>query len=805
MIKSFLTTAIRNLLKKKIFTLINILGLVISMTVALFIFNYVTFEKSYDSFHESAERIYRVESRFYDGETMTDDWATSSFGYASAMKEHIPGIEDYVRISIFQTERIVSYEDIKSRESTVVETDSSFLKMFNFKLIEGDEETALSAPNRVLITQSAAYKFFKDQSPIGKVLRFRNQNWDYSCEVTGVIEDLPANSQFDFDYFISWTTLPNWIRDFWYMHEVYSYVKLQPGVIPQKIEAAFSPMAENYKTRQALKELRWGIQLTPMQEVHLAPPKSYELEAKGNQRAINALFIIALAILVIAWINYINLTVSRSLERAREVGIRLVSGAPRYQLFTQFVFESLIINLLAFIIALLLLLFINPFFEAFLTKEIGFALFHNVQYCLVLFFFFVAGVFLTGAYPAFLLTRKKPVVILQGRYIHSPKAGWVRKGLVLFQFLASFILISGTIVLFFQLKYMQTQDLGVDINKTVIIKYPGRTANMEQKLLSFKRELKQLKGVESVSLSNSAPGLEVATCYSNRLQSSDETDSRLFEMLAIDEDYVQLFDLKIIEGRSFSKEYTGDQYSILVNEESVRLLGLSSNKEALNKKVTLEGQSQPYTIVGVVKNYHQQSLNSPYTPIMFLSYRGHPWISYKYIAVKCKSENMLNQLKSYEQCWNDFFPSSTFDYFFSDQNYEKQYKQDQKLNSIFGLFAILTILIACMGLWALAMFAGETRRKELGIRKALGASDYNLFHQLSKEFVQLIIYSSIVALPLAIVVMDRWLSSYAFRTELKWWFFALPFVFLFSLAFLTVSIQTYKTSKSNTMESLKYE
>jgi putative ABC transport system permease protein len=805
MFKNYLKIALRNLLKNKLFTAINIAGLVISMVVALLILNYVSFERSYDTMHENANDIYRVESQFYEGNTLTDDWATASFGYGSAMKEHIPGIKDFVRISIHSTEQMVSYGDEKIRENTVAATEPSFFSVFSFKLLKGDASTALEGPNKVVISELAAHKFFKDENPLGKVLKFRTIDGSVDCEVTGVLQNIPVNSHFNFDYFISWETQPEWIKDFWYMHETYTYVQLDPGISPASIEKAFPAMAEQYKTADALKNKTWAITLQSLTKIHLAQQKQCEREVKGNAHAVTALVLIALAILLIAWINYINLTTSRSLERAREVGVRKVSGAQKKQLVTQFLIESSIVNGTSLVIAVGLFLLAIPSFNSFVGKNIGFAILSMPSFWVLISLFLVTGIVLSGLYPSFILSNVKPAIILKGKYLNSKRAGTVRKSLVVFQFAASLVLICGTLVVYVQLKYMQNQPLGVNIDRCLVMKFPAQTSNLMEKVTSFKNELKEFPDIKNVTISNAVPGMEVATFASNRLFEDASKQNRLYEMQSVDYDFISTYEMNVIEGRGFDKSFTNDIRNVILNEESVKTLGFTKNADALGQKILMEGEKEPFKVIGVVENYHQQSLNKAYTPIMMVQNNSIGWVGPKYLTAKISGTDVASASNEIKDLWGHFFPDSTFDYFFTDQFYEAQYSFDRKFASLFGMFALMAIFIACLGLWALALFAGVIRRKEMGVRKSLGATNANLFYNLMHEFVYLTGIAAVVGIPLAFFIMSRWISTYAFRTEMRWWFFVVPIVVLVCIAILTVTYQTLKTARTSAVESLKSE
>ena len=805
MIHNYLLLAYRNLIKKKWFTLINISGLAIGMSVAILILNYVSFENSYDKMHQNADQIYRVESQFFEGDVLTDDWPTASFGYASAMKKHIAGIEDFVRVDITGTQRIVNHGDRKFREDKVVVTEPSFFKIFSFPLIEGDPDKVLNGANKVVITPKIAKKYFGNENPVGKLLTLRTTYETLNCEVTGIMEEMPENVHFDYEILISWETLPNWKKDFWYLHETYSYVLLSPNSSPEQVEAAFPDMAEQYKTHEALKNKTWGIKLNPLTDIHLTPQKQYEREAKGNKKAIGTLILVALAILVIAWINYINLTTARSLERAKEVGVRKVSGAFKKQLIIQFMLESFMVNLISFVIATILVIIAMPFFGQLIGKHISFLIFREPLFWAVLSVTFLSGLILSGFYPAFVLSSVKPVHILKGKYVHSKTANTVRKTLVVTQFAASLVLICGSTIVYEQLRFMQNQPLGVDINQTLTINFPGHTEGLQNKLPAFLKELRQMPMVQNATMSNAVPGMEVATFLSNHRADDPAKQNKLYEMLSVDFNYMGIYDLEIAAGRGFSKEFKNDVNRIVINESAVSYLGFRNNEEALGKKVMLEGQNRPVEILGVVKDYHQQGLNKAYTPIMMLMYNRIGWLSPKYISVKLAQDKTLQATNRIREKWQAFFPKSTFDYFFVDQYYNKQYQQDKRFGYVFGLFAALATFIACLGLWALSLFSGLLRIKEMGVRKVLGATTNNLFYNFSREFIFLIITAVIIGLPLSFLIMNNWLGSYAFRTNMKWWFFALPIVLVGTIAFLTITWQTVKTARNNPTESLSNE
>ena len=488
MFKRNLQAALRNQLKNKVFSIINVLGLAIGISVSILIINFVSFEFSFDRMHSKQNRIYRVESRFFEGDIMTDDWATSSFGYGSAMSREMTGIENYVRIGVQNSEQTVSYKEIRSRENGIAYTGPSFFSVFDFKLKEGAINDQLTRPNTVVITEDVAKRFFKEENPIGKMMSFASGTDFYNCEVTGILKTFPENSHIRFNYLISYETLPVWLKEFWYMHEAYTYLLLSPAKDPKEIEAQFPAMAEKYKTMNALKNKVWAVKLVPLKEIHLNPQKQYEKEIKGNKKTLITLIFIALIILLTAWINYINLTTARSMERAKDIGIRKVAGAFRYQLITQFLFESWLVNLISIILAVVLVILLKPVFNLIIGENIALFILRQPVFWVSTIIILITGILLSGFYPAFIMTRVKPVTILKGNYYNFGSAGTTRRILVIFQFAASLFLLCGMFIVYKQLRFMQEQDLGVNIGQTIVVKFPVSRQELNQRVTFVCRE-----------------------------------------------------------------------------------------------------------------------------------------------------------------------------------------------------------------------------------------------------------------------------------------------------------------------------
>lgn len=806
MVQNYWNSACRNLMKRKVFSFINIFGLAVGMASALLILTYVAFEFSFDKMHSKSDRIYRVQSTFHEGEVLTDNWATSSFGYGSAMQENLAGIEDYTRVGcIIQPEQLVKYGELCLRENEVAYADPGFFRLFDFELLKGDRATCLSTPGQVVVTERIARKYFRDEEPLGKILIFNSNLGKVSCEVTGVMKEMPSNSHIHYNFLLSYKSLPEWVQEYWYKHEAYTYLLLDSPERKEEIERAFPQMAEKYKREEALKNKTWGVHLEPLEEIHLDPQLGYEAELKGNRSAIIALIFGAIAILVIAWINYINLTVARSMERAKEVGVRRVVGAFPKQLVGQFLFEALVMNLIALIIAIGLIELLLPAFNQLVGRTVTFSVWFTEYWGLLVLLLFAAGIYISGYYPAWALLRKKPIVLLKGKFQNSRAGESTRKVLVIVQYTASMILLCGTLVVFAQLSYMRRQSPGVKTDQMLVIKSPAPTEDMKTKMEAMRKALKRLPLVSKVTCSGSVPGEEVAMFLSNRRAHDALKQNRLYEMLGCDPDYIEAYGMEIAAGRGFSEEYGDDINKLVINETAVRMLGYVNNEDAIGEEISVETIGEPMQVIGVVKDYHQQALNKSYTPIMLFHKDKIDWIPQRYISVVMQTDDPSALVAQIAGVWNSYFADSSFDYFFLDQFYDSQYRQDEAFGVLMGGFTGLAIFVSCLGLWVLVMFSCAVRTKEMGIRKVLGASKWNLFYQLGKGFFIPVMIAVVVALPISWFCMNAWLSHYAFRTDLKVWFFMLPVVLMLFISFLTVAGQTMKVIYSKPARSLRYE
>lgn len=800
---NYISQVIRSQRVKKSLTLINITGLSVCIAAALLIMLYVWSELSYDSFHDT-DRVYRVESRLYEGEMLTDNWATTAYGHAPAMNREIAGIEKYVRVTAQDREQVVNYFDRRFAEEHYCYTEPAFFEIFNFPIVKGEKTGQLVLPNTVVLTESAASRYFGEEDPIGKILTFSTSSSQQNFEVTGIIADMPVRSHLHYDFLLSYNTIPKERQDIWYIHGVYTYVRLMPGKTPGEIEQAFRDISDKYKT-DALKHKTWAVELISLKDIHLTPQKAYEKEVKGSRTAVLILFVMSAILLLIGWANALNLTVARFLERGREFGLRKAFGASRRQIIIQGLLESGFMNLLATLIAFGWLELLLPLVYRWAGQSFGTDILMQPAFWGIVAGVVIIGTLVVGLYPSWLMVTIRPSEIMRGKLLHGKRGNRIRKALIVVQFLASFVLIAGTFTVFQQVRYMQ-REAESDLNtRILVIKYPSFTEGLSLRMESFTKRLKQRADVSHVTVSGAVPGVEVANYFTNRPYGSDPSQVKLIQMFSVDYDYLSAYMPRMICGRSFSEDYGGDLNRVVLNEEAVRLLGYESAEAALGQQLKMEVVSDPLEIIGVVENYHQQSLAVAYKPIIFFLKERVPFIATPYISVCLKGKGDAGVLTEIEQMYREYFPTSLFSYFFLNDFNEFLYKSDRNFGWIFASASLLAVFVACLGLWIVTLFSTLSRLKEVGIRKVLGANKTSLFFVLTKELLLLTVLASAIGIPVSAVLMNAWLETYAFHISLSWWIYAATFVLLMLIAFLTVFQQVWRTIRQKPMRILKYE
>ena len=581
-------------------------------------------------------------------------------------------------------------------------------------------------------------------------------------------------------------------------------VREMSGKCPEEIEEAFLNISDKYKT-DALRHKTWAVELIPLKDIHLTPQKAYEKEVKGSRTAVLILLVMSVALLLIGWANALNLTVARFLERGREFGLRKAFGASRRQIIIQGLLESGFMNLLATLIALGWLELLLPLVYRWAGQSFGTDILMLPAFWGIVAGVVVIGTFVVGFYPSWLMVTIRPSEIMRGKLLHGKRGNRIRKVLIVVQFLASFVLITGTFTVIRQVCYMQSEASVDSHSRMLVIKYPSFTEGLALRLESFTKRLKQRADVSHVTVSGAVPGVEVANYFTNRPYGSDPSQVKLIQMFAVDYDYLSAYMPAMICGRYFSEDFGGDLNRIVLNEEAVRLLGYESPEAALGQQVKMEVVGEPLEIIGVVKKYHQQSLSVAYKPIIFFMKERVPFIATPYISVRLTGEGEDSALMEIEQMYHEYFPTSLFSYFFLSDLNTFLYKSDRNFGWIFASASLIAIFVACLGLWIVTLFSTLSRLKEVGIRKVLGANKSSLFFILTKELMLLTILASAIGIPVSAVLMNGWLETYAFHISLPWWIYAVVFALLMLIAFLTVFQQVWRIICLKPMSILKYE
>jgi putative ABC transport system permease protein len=813
MFRIYIKIAWRHLMNDKMYSFINVLGLSVSIAVSVFVLQYAQFELYYDSFFKEAPGIYRVTTDSYDNQQLVYRSSLTSLQVAPALKSDLPEVKEVSQLLCTSGWFICTlrYGDGAAskvfNEHHVFYNDGSFFNVFSWPLLSGDVTTALQRPFTVVIAQSAAYKYFGIEPALGKILHLKGSVDENDYTVTGVMPDLPEDSHLKVNVLFSASSLVN-NRSAKYF-ETYTYVLLAPGVEPAALADQLPSLVAKVFDKRAA-DLKLSIQ--PVQEIHLDQRWQDEMKPSGNARSIYFLLIAAAFILVIALINYVNLATSRVLERAKEVGVRKVSGAHRSQLIRQFLTESFIIYGFSFLAAgVIVVTCAFQFYE--IVGLPSFSVLHfptlNETEWLI-FAAFLVVIFFAAFYPARMISSFNPALVLKGRFTGSQKGLILRRGLVVFQFICAIGLMTGVYVMHDQHAFMQNQNLGFDIAGTLVVKAPANMVDEScyASIPRFRKKMEELSFVTSVTTSGAVPGQKIGWVGNLRKAPGEPVIGRNFSVQLTDPEFIKSYGLKLIAGKVFneadypkSRRFGTVTEHIMLNAEAVRQLRFASPEEAVDKVIYWDDNK--CIIVGVVADYHQQSLKNAIQPMLFTANLG-PNISVK-LSPMVNKENLAHALALIRQNWNAFFPDSPFDYFFLDDFFKAQYSEDEQVMRLFDVFCLLAILVSCLGLFGLSLFTTRQRTKEIGIRKVLGATLLNLMTLLIREFLWPIVLACCIALPAAYFMVQSWLSGFAFHMELSRWQFVAPVLFVFIVALLTVSFQTVKAAGTNPTDTLKHE
>lgn len=820
MFSNYFKSAWRNLFKHKFFSLIAVAGLAIGLCACILIMQYANAELGADRFHANLHQLYRVVNDRYQQGTRVQHSAMTYSGIGRAMKQEIPEVESYCRIEPYRVE-VISWKDKKIADQRAIAADASFLSMFTYPLLAGDSKTALLQPNSIILSEKMAREQLGMKDPqllIGQMMVFDTDSLPY--KITGICKAPPGNTQLHFDLLISYVSLYSTsgnnqmtVADHDFTQPFFwQYIQLKQGARAATVEQKLASLSTKYFPNAKAAGIKEVFSLQPLQKAYLYSDYEYEIGKTGNYRTVWSLLVIALFILVLAWVNYINLSTARSLERAKEVGIRKVTGASRVQLIKQFLAEALLVNTIAIIIALFLTALLQQEFNKLVNRELSAGMLFSKQtastgIALLFILFSVTGIFLSGFYPAFVLSAHHPMKVLKGKFTRSVTGVFVRKSMVTAQFAISILMIIGSFVVYRQLRYMTGQSLGYNMDQILILRKPVLSDPGPAFMTNadgFINSIQQLAYVKGASVSGRIPGDELGKI--NNVKRADTAVNNKVTManMGVDARFINLYQMKLLAGRNFTPlDYNNDTsklHTLIINEAALRQLSFQSPQEAIGKPVT--AFSRVWEIAGVVADFHQKSLKSGIEPLVLTpALLGH----YSQFSVKIDPEQLPSTIAAIQKAYTSYFPGNVFDYYFLDEKFNKQYSNDYLFGKVFALFAALAILIACLGLSGLSLLTTTQRTKEIGIRKVLGASVTGIVLLLSKDFIKLVLLAIIIATPVAWYMMHRWLQDFAYRVSISWWIFAGAGALSLVIALLVISLQTIRSAIANPAGSLRSE
>jgi len=799
MIKNYLKVAFRNLLKQKGYAFINILGLAVGIAASVLIFLYIVHEMSYDKFHEKADRTYRITADWSNkGDSRIHQLGTP-FVLAKTIRENYPQVEAITQISGPVGDVIVRYRDTAFKETDAFCAEPSFFDVFSFPLLDGDPETSLKDPNMMVITQSLARKYFGAEDPLGKTMEIQASGEKLLFKITGVMEDIPQNSHFRFDMLISMKTVYPEPSMGWTWNNYTTYVTLQEGVTQSLMEEKLVEIDKVY-FEGGREHIPWIWTLTPITRIHLHSDLVTGNQPNGSIAYVKLFTVVAILILFIAGINFVNLATARSTRRAKEVGLRKVVGSLRRQIIQQFLGESILMCLIALICAIIIIQAAMPFYRNLTGKSLVLSYFGNPFVIPGLLGLALTIGILAGLYPAFFLSSFKLANVLKG----SPLAGrgrgalFLRNGLVVFQFAMSVLLIIGSLVIFRQLEFIKNQRLGFDKEHVVVI---HNADTLGGQLETYKEQLKQKSAVLGVTAVRSVPGRGTPN-WGIGVEGVERERPLNMNFMTCDQDFAEVLNIKMLEGRFMSREFPSDKDAAVINKKAAEYFGIP---DPVGKKLRIGWTQKDLTIIGVIDNFHFESLHREVRAMGYILPEAIDSTRKPYLLVKISSQVTSSVLADLRKTWESISAGLPFEFTFLDEKINSLYQNDNRAGKIVALFSFLAIFVSCLGLFGLATYVAEQRTKEIGVRKVLGASLSSIMWLLTGQFVKWVIVANLVAWPVGYWIMNRWLQGFAFRASLSVGIFLVSGLAALSIAALTISSQVIKAALANPAESLKYE
>lgn len=820
MIKNYLLTSFRHLLKQRFFTFLNVLGLAIGLSAFWLINHYVTYERSYENFMEHGDDIYRVQLDVYRNGELVYKSSENYAGVGAALKQEYPEVMEYARLYNMGSKNnvIITWEQgpngpVVFKQQKFLYADAPILKMFSYEMVQGDREKALEEPFTIAISETMAKNYFGDEDPMGKTLRLEDDDFnDEPCIVTGVFKDHQTNTHLKFDVLISFPTIYGRYdgaieryKTGWRRKDYYTYVQLKPGTDPKQLEEKLPELVTKFKPELAEQNGEDILLLQPVKDIHLYSKLTDEAEINGDGEAVGYLAIIAWFIIIIACINYINLSTAKSVERAKEVGLRKVVGSQKPQLIIHFLIESSIVFLLSIIIGFILVLVITPLFNSIGGTPSSYLIWTQPWFWISALVFWIGGSLITGFYPALVLSSFRPVEVLKGQFKGKSEGVFLRRALVVLQFATSVALIIGTLIVYEQMSFMQNQDLGYNTEQIMIVERPATrdTSDVQAQndYMSFKNGLEDQSMITGVAGSGMLPGKKLRFKTQMRMLDQDPAQATSFAISTMDYDLFEILEMEMLAGRNFSQEFTNDSdTSVIINEYGARALGYSP-EEIVGKNVSFDAFNWRPKVIGVLKNIHNESLQEAMQPICFVLQQ----YNHEYMMVKMGTNDIEETIDLVNAQWDKSFAGNPFEFFFLDSYFDSYYQAEKSFRDLFLTFTVLAILIGCLGLFGLSSYTAVQKTKEIGIRKVLGSSTPGIVRLMFKDFLILIGIANLIAWPVAWYFLKGWLENYPYHININFLFFGLAALLVLLIAFLTVSYHTFKTAQLNPAKTLKYE
>ena len=788
MLKNYLKVSLRSIKKNKAHSFINIFGLAVGMASCILVFLWIQDELSYDLFHKNADRLFRVDQIYLNPNRETAHLRLTPPALLESLRDKYPGIKNGARY-------LYRKWKFKTKENTFIETgaivDESFLDMFTFPLINGDRDRVLSSPDSIVLTENTAKKLFGDADPIGESLTIQDR---YDFVVSGILKMIPRNSSLSFDFLVPYAFAQNVsssFQDNWEDSFLHTYVQLQSATSMSAVSQNISGLIKEHAP-----ESTSALSLIPISRIHLHDPDPYKLEGSGNATYVYLFSVMAVLLLIIACINFMNLSTAQSGNRAREVGMRKVIGAKRRDIIKQFYGESILLALIAFIFALGLAGLFLPEFNKLTGKQYGFDIAsHSMNWGILLGVVVLTGI-ISGSYPAIFLSSYQPVGILKGLLKRGRKGLHIRRTLVIFQFTLSIAAVIGTLVIYGQLRFMQNKDLGFDKDNVLYFSLRG---DLARKYPTLKEELLKIPGVIHTTATDSPPGRRESFTNNISWEGKKLDDRAEMEVIAVDQDYLETFSMEMAQGRFFSSAYsTDDTEGIVVNEAAVKAMGMES---PLGKRFSYRSEGIEGQIIGVVKDFNSRSLHYAIGPLFMILYPD--WCDTA--CIKVRPENISSIIVSIEKAINKMVPDYPFDFQFLDEDLNSLYKSEERTGTVLGYVMGLTIFISCLGLLGLASYSAERRSKEIGIRKILGSSVFQIIILMSKDFAKWVLLANIMAWPIAYLALQKWMERFAYKSGISLVTFVLAGIFTLLIALMTTTYHAAKCAYTHPVEALRYE